>query len=162
MKLRLTLWTCIVLLLLCFSAGAWGEDAALEVPEFTWDGHTWTIATACLNPAQIVDNPNPDTDHYLMLRFKCLTGATQAVNIIANIGAFALGDAEGNTYSACGFMPYCISYNDRAQVFVTATEQPIFDLFFVIPAGTAIEPLELSIDGVVVCDLTNVPITEHE
>lgn len=131
MKKKVVSWL-LAMALLCVCAVAAGEA---DMAQLEWRGYTLGVRSVCINPDHIVDNPSPDTQQYVMVRLQSLAGTIPIADINEDVSVFWLRDASGTEYPACAYMPYNIAYNDRSGFFMTAMEQTVFDLFFIVPAG---------------------------
>ena len=155
-------WTLWVLVLLCLLGGAGiahAEDAA-DYPQFQWEGYTLYIRSVSVNPVHIVDNPSPETNQYFMIHLKCVDDPVPTYDLVQALESFKLVNDAEEAFPASAFMPYCIVYGESNGVFMTAGEQSMFDLFFVVPVGNAPEDLSLEVDGVYACDLYGAEIIE--
>lgn len=124
------------------------EVAPEEEPQarFFWGSAELAVTTIQVDPSHI-GNPRPDMQVYLLIHFDVMDGgAIHVSDLIASLEQFYLMDPEGNTFYPGAYMPYAITYNERNSVFVTAPEQPSFDLFFGIPRATPMEDFSLEIE----------------
>lgn len=138
--------TVLSMLMLLLSIPCASAEGALDsMPQFAWAGQTMAVSAIYVNPDHVV-NDTPDTDQYLMLRLVCTTGEVSIGDIMDNLDSLYLVDMDGNTYYQAAYMPYCMTYSRRNRVFATAAMQPQFDLFFIVPAGTAVDTLNLEVD----------------
>lgn len=149
-------WIIAVLSLsLCLLCGAAAAEPAPEgFPQFPWKGNTWVVNEIHVNPDHIIGNQSPETDQYLLIHLKSLSGPVPIADIVQSISLFSLVDAGGNAYPAAAYMPCTIEYNDRNGVFMTAMEQTSFDLFFIVPAGTDATSFTFTIDSEAACSFS--------
>lgn len=133
----LIIFLCMVLA--CPALAASPDDAQIQ-----WNGYTLEIISICANP-EYIQNDAPETSDYYMFCLKSAADPLPVRDVVEVMNLFALTDPDTEeSYPAGAYMPYNIVYNARSRVFTTGLEQSQFDLFFVVPAGTALETLSLS------------------
>lgn len=139
MKKTVTLFLLALVLVMGIGCTA-GAEADLS--QFAWRSYTLSVAEVSANPDHVL-NESPDQDQFVMVRLACVSGEVSIGELVENLYEFSLVDAEGNSYDTAAYMPYKMGYNRRNGVFTTAGMQSKFDLFFIVPAGTALENLAL-------------------
>lgn len=117
--------------------------AAPDATQIRWNGHTLEVTSIEVNPEYIL-NDAPETSDYYMICLKSTADPVPVRDISELLNLFTLTDVDtGDSYAVGAYLPYNIVHNTRSHVFTTAQEQTQFTLFFVVPAGTALESLTL-------------------
>lgn len=144
---RHPVWILFMICTVCCTAAFAETPPETEASEawFHWDDHEVSVQTIRINPDHIA-NPSPEIETYLLIHFEILNGTISIGDIINNMESIYLMDQQGNEYHAGAFMPYAMSYSERNGVFVTAVDQPFFDLFYVVPADIPLDSLRMQAD----------------
>lgn len=153
-----------IVCLLALACGVIQTAAAEEAgPSLRWFGHSLQVARVSLNPPHITAD-TPQNTVFCMVHFYSTEDSIPIRDIVEQLSLFSLLDAQGNAYAATAYMPCSIVYNERNAVFMTATSQTEFDIFFRIPPDT--DPMTLvlrSDEGECwLADLGAANITIHE
>lgn len=134
----------LVLLLCVASLCATAFSAAAEdMPQFDWMGYTLGVEFIRQDPDHIVGNPAPDSDSYVLMRFRGVGGEVSIGDIVEYVSYFYLEDGQGEEYYAVAYMPYSIAYNERNQAFTTSPMQSAFDMLFIVPTDVDLTTLTL-------------------